>query len=233
MTTLPETTGTLISNDGVKIFHRQHPAEPERARMLIAHGLGEHSGRYGNVVERMLPKGVSVWVPDHRGHGRSGGRRGHVLNFGQYLSDLRLVAELAGKDRPEGMKLFLLGHSMGGLIAIFFAQRYPELVDGVIASSPALGMAIEIPRVKKTLGSMMSFIWPGLTMGNELDASKISHDPDVVSAYETDPLVHGRVSARFFTEFIAAMETVNERASAVKDPILLQVAGDDHLVTNR
>ena len=233
MTTLSEKTGTLISNDGVKIFHRQYAAEPERARMLIAHGLGEHSGRYGNVVERMLPKGVSVWAPDHRGHGRSGGRRGHVLNFVQYLSDLRLVAELADKDRPEGMKLFLLGHSMGGLIAIFFAQRYPELVDGVIASSPALGMAIEIPRVKKTLGSFMSFIWPGLTMGNELDAGKISHDPDVVSAYETDPLVHDRVSARFFTEFIAAMETVNERTSSVKVPILLQVAGDDHLVNAR
>ena len=230
MTALPEKTGTLTSADGVKIFYRHYPAESERARLVIAHGLGEHSGRYGNVVERLLPKGISVWVPDHRGHGQSEGRRGHVLNFGQYLSDLRLSVELAGEDRPPGMNCFLLGHSMGGLIALHFARQFPDIIDGVIASSPALGMAIKIPGVKKVLGSFMSTIWPAMTMGNELDATKISHDPKVVRAYESDPLVHDRVSARFFTEFLAAMETVNERASSLKVPTLLQVAGDDHLV---
>lgn len=233
MTALPEKTGTLTSADGVKIFYRQYPAESERARMVIAHGLGEHSGRYGNIVERMLPKGISVWAPDHRGHGQSGGKRGHVLKFSQYLSDLRLSVELAGADRPEGMPCFLLGHSMGGLIALNFAQQFPGLIDGVIASSPALGVAIEIPGVKKILGSFMSYIWPGMTMGNELDAGKISHDPKVVSAYKTDPLVHDRVSVRFFTEFLAAMETVRAQASSLKVPILLQVAGDDHLVNAR
>ena len=233
MTALSEKTGILTSADGVKIFYRQYPAESERARMVIAHGLGEHSGRYGNIVERMLPKGISVWVPDHRGHGQSGGKRGHVLKFSQYLSDLRLSVELAGADRPEGMPCFLLGHSMGGLIALYFAQQFPGLIDGVIASSPALGVAIEIPGVKKILGSFMSYIWPGMTMGNELDAGKISHDPKVVSAYKTDPLVHDRVSVRFFAEFLAAMETVHAQASSLKVPILLQVAGDDHLVNAR
>ena len=233
MTALQEKTGTLTSADGVKIFYRHYPAESERARMVIAHGLGEHSGRYQNVVERMLPKGISVWVPDHRGHGQSEGKRGHVLNFVQYLADLRLSVELAGEGRPEGMKCFLLGHSMGGLIALYFAQQYPGFIDGVVASSPALGMAIEIPGVKKVLGSLMSYIWPGLTMGNELDAGKVSHDPEVVRAYETDALVHNRVSARFFTEFLAAMETVHVQASALKVPTLLQVAGDDQLVNAR
>jgi len=233
MTALPEKTGTLTSADGVKIFYRQYAAESERARMVIAHGLGEHSGRYGNIVERMLPKGISVWAPDHRGHGQSGGKRGHVLKFSQYLSDFRLSVELAGADRPEGMQCFLLGHSMGGLIALYFAQQFAGLIDGVIASSPALGVAIEIPGVKKILGSFMSYIWPGMTMGNELDAGKISHDPKVVSAYKTDPLVHDRVSARFFTEFLAAMDTVHAQASSLKVPILLQVAGDDHLVNAR
>jgi alpha-beta hydrolase superfamily lysophospholipase len=233
MTALPEKVGTLTSADGVKIFFRHYPAESERARMVIAHGLGEHSGRYRNVVERMLPKGISVWVPDHRGHGQSEGKRGHVLNFVQYLADLRLSVELAGESRPGGMKCFLLGHSMGGLIALYFAQQYPGFIDGVVASSPALGMAIEIPAVKKILGSLMSFIWPAMTMGNELDAGIVSHDPEVVRAYKTDPLVHDRVSARFFTEFLAAMETVYAQASALKVPTLLQVAGDDQLVNAR
>ena len=230
MTELSETTGKFAGSDGIEIFYRQYRAEPERARMVIAHGLGEHSGRYGNVIERVLPKGISVWVPDHRGHGQSGGKRGHVLNFVQYLSDLRLAVALAKKDMPGEIPCFLVGHSMGGLIALYFAQRYPELIDGVVASSPCLGMVIEIPAVKKVLGSFMSYVWPGLTMGNELDATKISHDPIVVKAYENDPLVHGRVTARFFTELMAAMESVNQQASTLNVPVLMQVAGEDFLV---
>jgi alpha-beta hydrolase superfamily lysophospholipase len=198
--------------------------------MVIAHGLGEHSGRYGNVVERMRMHGVSVWASDHRGHGRSEGKRGHVLNFSQYANDLRLMVQLARVDLPAGLTCFLLGHSLGGLIALDFCRRYPDLIDGVIASSPALGMVIAVPRVKKFLGIIMSSVWPGLSMRNELDASKISHDRQVVKAYQDDPLVHDRVSARFFTEFLAAMETVRQTAATIQTPLLLQVAGDDHLV---
>jgi alpha-beta hydrolase superfamily lysophospholipase len=230
MAALSEKTGTLTAPDGEKIFYRHFQAKPERARMVIAHGLGEHSGRYANVIEQLLPKGISVWAPDHRGHGRSDGRRGHVLNFGQFLTDLQLSVDMARENIPNDLKLFLLGHSMGGLIAICFVQRFPELVDGVIASSPALGLVAEIPAVKKVLGLCMSYIWPGLSMGNELDPAKISHDPDVVSAYVEDPLVHDRVTARFFTELVAAMESANQQTSVPNIPILLQVAGDDHLV---
>jgi alpha-beta hydrolase superfamily lysophospholipase len=233
MTALPEKTGKFEGSDGVKIFYRHYPAEPERARLVIAHGLGEHSGRYGNVIDRLRPRGVSIWAPDHRGHGQSEGRRGHVLNFIQYLTDLRLMIALAREDMPADRKCFLLGHSLGGLIALYYAQRFPELIDGVLASSPALGMAVEVPAVKKILGACMSSILPGFTMGNELDATKISHDPDVVSAYESDPLVHDRVSARFFTEFMAAMETVHQQAPSLQVPLLMQVAGDDHLVSAR
>jgi len=233
MTALQEITGTFAGSDGVKIFYRHYPADSERACLVIAHGLGEHSGRYGNVVGRLLARGISLWIPDHRGHGQSEGKRGHVLNFVQYLTDLRSMIELACEKRIGRSKCFLLGHSMGGLIALHFAQRFPELIDGVLASSPALGMVVEVPAGKKILGSIMSYIWPGLTMGNELDATKISHDQDVVRTYVNDPLVHDRVSTRFFTELMAAMETVNQQVSAIQIPILMQVAGDDHLVDAR
>jgi alpha-beta hydrolase superfamily lysophospholipase len=140
------------------------------------------------------------------------------------------MIELARKDIPGEIPCFLLGHSMGGLIALYFAQRYPELIDGVVASSPCLGMVIDIPPIKKVIGSFMSYAWPGLIMGNELDATKISHDPDVVKAYKNDPLVHDRVSARFFTELMAAMGSVNQQASTLNVPVLMQVAGEDYLV---
>ncbi len=230
MNTATEQTGTFTGSDNVKIFYRTYAARPERARMVIAHGLGEHSGRYGNVVNHILPAGISAWVPDHRGHGRSEGKRGHVLNFVQYVTDLEMMVDRARRDLPAGMPCFLFGHSLGGLIALYFAQQFPGLVDGLVISSPAVGMVIEVPVAKKMAGRIMSFVYPGLSMGNELDAAKISHDPEVVKAYENDPLVHDRVSARFFTEFMSAMESVNQQASAIQVPILLQLAGDDHLV---
>lgn len=230
MTALPESTGEFAGSDGIKIFYRHYQAESERARMVIAHGLGEHSGRYGNVIERVVPKGISVWAPDHRGHGQSGGQRGHVLNFAQYLTDLRQTVELAKKDMPAQMPCFLLGHSMGGLIALNFPLRYPDLFDGLVVSSPCLGMVIEVPAIKRVLGSFMSSVWPAMTMGNGLDPTKISRDRAVVSAYETDPLVHDRVSARFFTELMAALESVNQQASTLNVPVLMQVAGEDYLV---
>jgi alpha-beta hydrolase superfamily lysophospholipase len=111
MSNLPEKTGTFAGSDGVDIFYRHYQANPERARLIIAHGLGEHSGRYGNVIERMLPLGFSVWAPDHRGHGQSGGKRGHVLNFMQYLTDMRSMIELARDGLNNDNKCFLLGHS--------------------------------------------------------------------------------------------------------------------------
>jgi len=233
MSALAEKTGTFAAADGVKIFFRHFAAETEKARLVIAHGLGEHSGRYGNVVERLVSKGFSVWLPDHRGHGQSEGKRGHVLNFMQYLTDLKSMLELARAGMIDGCKCFLLGHSMGGLIALYYAQRFDEHIDGIVASSPALGMVIEVPAAKKILGSFMSYLWPSLTMGNELDAGKISHDPDVVSGYQNDPLVHDRVSTRFFTELMSAMETVNQQVASLKVPVLMQVAGDDHLVNAR
>lgn len=225
-----ENTDTFACHDGVSIFYRQIRAIDERARLVIAHGLGEHSGRYANVVNRLLPANYSLWIPDHRGHGQSGGKKGHVMNFEQYLLDLRLMVEMARGDLPEGRKIFLLGHSMGGLIALYFALQNPELIDGVIASSPALGMAVKVPVVKNVLGKVMSFIWPGLLLGNELDATKISRDESVVKAYQNDPLVHDRVSARWFTEILSTMEAVNRQAARIQVPVLMQVAGDDHLV---
>ena len=225
-----EKTDTFASHDGVKIFYRQIQATDERARLVIAHGLGEHSGRYGNVVNQLHPANYSMWIPDHRGHGQSGGRKGHVLNFEQYLLDLRMLVEMAREDLPPGRKVFLLGHSMGGLIALYFALKNAELIDGVIASSPALGVAVEVPAVKNILGKVMSFLWPGLLLGNELDATKISRDESVVKAYQNDPLVHDRVSARWFTEFMSAMAEVNGQASRMQIPVLMQVAGDDQLV---
>jgi acylglycerol lipase len=231
MSEFNEKTGSFEGALGVEIFYRSFQASDEKARLVIAHGLGEHSGRYGNVLERLFPLGVSVWALDHRGHGQSKGKRGHLETFQHYLADLGVVLGMAHQDKPDGVKVFLLGHSMGGLIALNFAQNFPELISGVVASAPALGVTVEVPAAKAFLGKVMSTILPGLSMSNGLDDTKLSHDPAVVEAYRKDPLVHDRVTARWFTEFMSAMEATRQGASSMSVPLLMQLAGDDYLVS--
>ena len=227
---MSEQAGNFETRDGLKIFYRTYQAIPERARLIIAHGLGEHSGRYGNLFDMFIPRGISIWALDHRGHGQSEGQRGHILSFDQYLFDLYDFIKLVEEKLSTNEKCFLLGHSLGGLIALNYAMRFPQGLDGLIASSPGLGLAVDIPPLKRWLGNMMSNIWPGFSLSNELDASRLSHDEEVVRAYNEDPLVHNRVSARWFTEFLSAMETAQNMAPTLAVPLLLQVSGDDHLV---
>ncbi|MFZ0451444.1 MAG: lysophospholipase [Desulfatiglandaceae bacterium] len=224
-----EKDGTLKSPDGLKIYYRYFRTEDERARIVITHGLGEHSGRYGNVVDRLLPEGLSVWAMDLRGHGKSEGRRGHIQAFDDYMSDLGAMVHHVRKEIPEGMKCLLLGHSMGGLVALDFALKFPDLIDGVIISSPSLGISVKVPLFKRVLGSLMSSVLPSLTLKNGLDTDKLSHDPAVAPAYVNDPLVHDKVSARWFTEILLTMEKLMGSAAGMDVPILLQLAGDDHL----
>ena len=230
MNAIRENISSFTGQNGIDIFYRHLSAENEKAQLVIAHGLGEHSGRYINIFNRLVPAGFSIWALDFRGHGRSQGKRGHIDTFDQFILDLKKLVKIARESGPGEGKLFLLGHSMGGLIALNYTERFSDTLDGVVASSPGLGLTVKVPAVKAFMGKVMSSIWPGLSMGNELDASKISHDPDVVKAYLDDPLVHDRVTARFFTEFLSAMDTAHANASGIKVPLLMQVAGDDHLV---
>jgi len=224
-----EESGYFNASDGLRIFYRIHRSAPEVSRIAIVHGIGEHSRHYGNVVDTLLPKGISIWALDLRGHGKSEGKRGHIRSFDEYISDVLSVIDIMKEKKGDDTKCFLLGHSMGGLIAICFGLRYPDLIDGLIASSPALGLAVEVPTVKRVFGNIMSGVFPSLTMANGLDVSILSHDEQVVKAYIKDPLVHDRVSARWFTEILNAMEYVNSSATKLKIPILIQLAQDDHL----
>jgi alpha-beta hydrolase superfamily lysophospholipase len=230
MSDQPERTDSFTGDGGTTIFYRHRPADPERGRLVIAHGLGEHSGRYAHVIEKMVRMGISVWALDHRGHGRSGGKRGHIESFNQYLLDLKQMIGIAKNKAPEKMKCLLLGHSMGGLMALAFAEEPAGLIDGVVASSPGLAPAIKVPVIKGFMGKLMSGVWPGLTFDNELDSSHLSHDRSVVQAYDSDPLVHRRVSARWFTEYMTTGDRTLHHGSKITIPILMQVAGDDRLV---
>jgi alpha-beta hydrolase superfamily lysophospholipase len=217
---------TLTGPDRTKIFLRHWPVENAKAVLVICHGLGEHGGRYGNLVDALVPAGYALFAHDHRGHGKTEGKRGHVERFGQFVDDLHSVVNKA-HDAYPGKKVFLYGHSLGGLIALTYALAHPTAADGVISSSAALKLQLQVPALKAAFGKLVSSAVPTLSMGNGLDPATLSHDPEVIRAYVEDPLVHDRVSARFFVEFTAAMHRTLFGAGALKMPLLVYHGGDD------
>jgi lysophospholipase len=222
-------TGTIIGKGGTEIFVQRWRAHRPLASLVIAHGLGEHSGRYGNLINWLSGKRISIYALDHRGHGRSSGKRGHVTSFGDYVDDLAFFINSVIDDNP-GLPVFLLGHSMGGVIAMLYALRSQEKLAGLILSSPGLIPTVEAPKYKVACASFLSKYLPSLLVSNELDSNYISHDRHVVANYQNDPLVHDRISARWYTEFIKSAEECLNRSSEIMIPLFVFHGTDDRLV---
>lgn len=215
------------------LFFRHYRADDEKARMVIVHGLGEHSGRYLELADHLADLGISLWILDLRGHGRSGGKRGHADSFDDYTRDVGDVLDQARRNLADKVPLFLLGHSMGGLVSILTALNYQDALDGLVLSSPAVGVTAHLPIYKKLALHCLARLAPRLGIHNELDPHHVSRDPETVKRYMSDPLVHDRVSTSWFVQFMAAMEQVFNRAAELRLPTLIQAAGDDRLVSTK
>ncbi len=204
------------------------PAGAPRGVLVLVHGLGEHGGRYPNLVERLVPAGFAVYAMDNRGHGRSGGQRGFVPAWDAFREDLRQFVALVKKEQPDG-PLFLMGHSLGGLIALDYALHYPEGLRGVVASAPAVRNKGVSPLLMAA-ARVLSRIVPAMTIKTGLDATAISRNPDVVQAYRDDPLVHDLGTPRLANESEKAMAWVNAHAGEWNLPLLVLHGEADRLV---
>ncbi|HOG45938.1 MAG TPA: lysophospholipase [Anaerolineae bacterium] len=221
--------GQFSGERGARIwFQAWRPAAP-RGVVVIAHGLGEHSGRYKNLANWLVPRGYALYALDHRGHGHSSGYRGHVDRFGDYVADLGRLVDQAQAEEP-GLPLFVLGHSLGGAIALAYALERPQGLRGVVASAPGLRRRSEVPWFKVLLGQALSRLWPTFTHRSGLPVNGLSHDPQVALDYVADRLVHDRVSARLFTEAERAGEEVLANAGGLCLPCLLLQGDEDQLV---
>jgi len=215
---------------GTRIFYQSWmPPRKAKAVLVIAHEIGEHSGRYAHVADYFTKRNLAVWACDHRGHGKSDGKRGHVDNFDDYLADLGQMIRIA-KDHSPGVKTFLLGHSLGGLIATFYAEKHPSDLDGLIASGPALREKMKISPVTAFMGRTFSRIMPTFTTGTGLDPNLLSHDKEVVKKYVEDPLVHKVATARWFTEYRRAQEETMRLADGFTLPCLIIQGGADGII---
>lgn len=221
-------TGSFTGKGGIEIFFQKWLVDKARAVLVIAHGLGEHSGRYGNLLQSLAGKKISVFAIDHRGHGKSDGKRGHIDSFMDYVYDLKLFVEFI-KEENRGLPIILFGHSMGGVIAARYSMTYPDDVSLIVMSSPGLATTVKVPEWKIGIASFFSPRIGSLTFPNGLNAQDLSHDREAVSAYENDPLVHNRISARWTMEFMRATEECMANAKNIRKPILLLHGKSDNI----
>jgi alpha-beta hydrolase superfamily lysophospholipase len=230
------TPSSLTAADGLSLHGQVWPLQDRAARgsVVIVHGLGEHIGRYAAPAARLNAWGWQVSGFDHRGHGRSKGRRGSLANDDDLLHDLARVIDATRSAWPG--PLVLLGHSMGGLVAARFVaeglQEQPAIwhrhVDALVLSSPALDPGMKAGQ--KLLLAVLGPLAPGLAVGNGLKPEWISRDPAVVAAYVADPLVHDRVTPRLARFILDGGAFVLSRAPYWKVPTLLLWAGSDRCV---
>lgn len=205
------------------------PPGPPLATLLIVHGLSDHGARYEAVARTLVAAGIAVQTYDLRGHGRSGGARGHAPHFDVLLQDLDRVRGVVA-DEAADAPLFLLGHSMGGLIAIRYLEEHPDAFQGAVIVSPWLGTAVDPPAWKVGLARVLNRVAPRLPFRARIPAAFLSHDPAIVRGFEEDPLAHDVITPRLWSEVTAAIELAFARADRIRVPVLFLLAGDDRIV---
>ena len=228
------TDSTISTADGLTLRRVTWLPESDdeiRGLVVLSHGLGEHVERYEHVAKAVVAAGFGITGADHRGHGRSEGLRGHVDGYSEYTRDLHTVFEAFRAEHPD-RPVWVYGHSMGGLIALYYNVDVENHgAAGFVISNPQLGLAFEPPKIKVLAGRLLSRLLPRLRMSSELDTSHISRDPEVVRAYESDALIHGLVSTRWFTSMGLAMDRVLEAPQKLTAPTLFLLGGSDQIVS--
>ena len=214
---------------GVSLFRQVwRPPGAVRAVLINIHGLGDHSGLYPTLVDHFPNRGITIHAMDLRGNGRSGGQRAYVERWEEYREDLHRFVGLVREEEPRG-PLFLLGNSLGGLIVLEYAMRYPDGLRGVIAASPPLGR-LGVPAPLMALGRVFSRVWPRFSIRTGMDLSGLARDPAVVQTVLADPLFHRRGTARLSTEVVAAIARVQTGARAFPLPLLVLHGSADRMV---
>lgn len=203
------------------------PGDP-KAILLVVNGLAEHSGRYANLANYFVPRGYAVYSYDHRGHGRSEGLRCYVERFSEYIADLETFVTLVRHEHGHA-RIFIIGHSMGGTIAIAYAVHHQHEIAGLLLSGATLKTGPTVSPLLIAMAGILSRLVPkaGTTI---LDASAISRDRAIVNAYVNDPLVYrSRIRVRLGAELIKTMRELPSKMPEIALPVLIMHGESDRL----
>lgn len=228
--TLNMNHGYLEGVGRLRLHYRSWEVPEPKAALLVVHGLFEHSRRYEELGEYMAASCFSAFALDLRGHGASEGRRGHTNRFDTLLQDLdrfrREVQGIISRDVP----LFLLGHSLGGLIAVRYLEEYDAPLEGAVITAPWLGTAVDVPRWQVLGANVLNRILPAFPFPFKLDPELLSHDQERVEDYRNDPKIHSTITPRMFVETSAAIDLALRRGDRIGAPVHFILAGDDRIV---
>lgn len=221
--------GTLTSADGTHLVWRAWEIDRPKATFAVVHGLGEHSGRYERFARAMARRGFSTFAVDLRGMGKSAGARGFVTSWSDWVKDAEtFVGHVEG--HASAGEVVPVGHSFGGVVVLSGVLHENLQPRRFVLSNPALRPKVAVPAWKVTVGRAASRWMPALTLSNEVDPAAVSRDPEVVRAYSADPLVHDKISARLYTEWLRASEEVQRRAADIRVPFYLSLGDTDRLI---
>lgn len=205
------------------------PNGSPKAIVLVVHGLGEHSGRYSELAHYLADRSYAVYAYDHFGHGKTDGKAGYVSSYDVYIYDLISAFSMVQAKHPTS-KIFIFGHSMGGLVTAAYASKHQYDASGLIFSSIALKPYTGMPGILNQIVKPLSKIAPMLGV-RKIDASTISHNKDIVKAYNEDPLVlHHRMSAHMAAEFLRICQDLPDFLKKISLPSLVIHGEEDHLV---
>lgn len=221
---MSSTTSNTKAADGLGLLTRRWECPDPKARILLVHGLGEHSGRYEHVGAFFVEGGFDVSAFDLRGHGASGGDRIDLESFDEFVDDLALVFGELPKDRPT----VIYGHSMGGLITATYAVGAHPQPTLYVLSAPALDA--DLPAPLKLASKVLSKVRPGMRLPNSIKGSQLSRDPAVGEKYFADPLVEIKATARFSAIALAQLAKTRSAIDAISVPTLVIHGADDELV---
>lgn len=208
-------------------YVREWVSEKSKANIIIIHGVGEHSGRYIDTAEDLYELGYNIYTGDLIGHGLSDGHRIYIDSIDDYMDNVNFFIDRVKNEKP----LFILGHSMGGLIVLYYMLCCKNSrVRGVIASSPYIKDKIEISVIKHIIGKMASSTFPRLSMESGLIGEMVCRDKEIAWKYDNDPLNCSKVTARWFIELSKARFNLILKQTEFDTPCLILQAGDDVVI---
>src|SRR5690242_3854286 len=225
---------------GVRIVYDVWEPEDAECRgvVVLCHGYAEHARRYDHAARRFGESGLAVYALDLRGHGRSGGKRVYLRDISEYTDDFHTLVGIAAAEYPE-LKRVVLGHSMGGGVVFAYGVEHPDDYAAMVLSGPAVDAQDGVSPTMLFLANTLGRLLPGLPV-EQLPTDAVSRDPEVVAAYNADPLVHhGKLPAGIGRALIGVGESMPRRAGALTAPLLvvhgeqdklIPVAGSRHLV---
>jgi acylglycerol lipase len=205
------------------------PEGKPKAAIMLVHGLGEHVGRFDHVAAALTEKGYALLGSDLRGHGKSGGPRGHTPSRDAFMLDIDSVVKQT-EGRYPGTRQFLYGLSAGGILVLNYILRRQPALAGAVVSAPGLRSPVLEQKFKMSLSRVMGALLPTITIPSGLDASMLSHDKEVVEHYKQDPLVHDRVSLAMGKIVPDMIPGIFKHASELKIPLLIMHGTEDKIV---